>query len=222
MLKDVLKSILNTMRYFLSQNNSKLFENLAEKRLLPEQVDGYVKKYDDPIVKEFLQYNLVNIDKLVKPNDVVLDIGCGSGRYLKALQEKIPKIQLYGIDISANTINNYTKNIVEAELEIGDFAVENPWEEDKFNLIYSITVLEYIPFFRLNKFLENIYNALKFGGKIYIQFPNGKNILELLKNLNYTHYPVDYVEKKLKQTGFKIMESRVDKNCFGAFIIAEK
>ena len=225
MLKTMLKSVVNGIRYFYSRDNSKIFDELAESDLLPEQIDGYVKKYDDPSVNEFYVYNISNIVAIARENDAVLDIGCGSGRYLKGLQEKYPHIQLYGIDISSNTINNYTKNAVkDAHLKIGNFAKINPWAGLKFDFIYSITVLEYIPFFKVNNFMANISDALKTGGKLYIQFPNGRNCLELLKNWGYTRYPVSYVEKKLKKAGFEIMEIKIDdeKPHFGASITAVK
>lgn len=225
MIKSILKSILNIIRYFFSGNNSKFFEKLAGSELLPEQVDGYVEKYGDPVVKEFFVYNTDNIAPLVNDNDVILDIGCGSGRYLKWFQETKNNIHLYGIDISANTINNYTKkNVGTAQLAIGNFAHHNPWEEEKFDLIYAITMLEYIPFFNLKAFLMNILGALKKDGILYIQFPSGENCFDLIKNLGYTRYPVNYIENKLKQVGFSVVESKIDNNrpYLGAFIIAKK
>ena len=37
------------------------------------------------------------------PNSIV-DIGCGYGRYLKAINKVFPNIELYGVDIAASQI----------------------------------------------------------------------------------------------------------------------
>ncbi len=213
-LKDALKKnkfilgIFNLLRLALGINTpSKLFNTLAQQGLAPEQVDGYVRRHKEPYVRRFLTLNLEKLNKLIKDHDRVLDIGCGTGRYLNEISTS-HAVELYGIDISQTTIENYTKNNCSgATLMAVDFSKRNPFTHLNFNLVYSITVLEYIPFLRVVKFFDNVAHSLSKGGIFYLQFPHGNHLLDILSSHQYHKYPVKFVRKKLLGAGFNIIEA---------------
>ena len=222
-MRQISKYLFSIVKYLL-YGNGKFFNKLASQELLPEQVDGYFTKYNDKKIHDFFTINLNKIVSLIKEQDEVLDVGCGTGRYLHGLENGV-KATFHGIDISKATIENYTSKLCTANVCVGDFIIKNPFDV-KFDIIYSITILEYIPFFRLNKFLKNIYLALKPGGLFYIQFPNGKSWIDLYKNFGYTCYPSYIIENKLNELGFKIIESKLLditlEDDWGHYILCEK
>ena len=116
-------------------------------------------------------------------------------------------IELYGIDISKSTIDYYTTNSLKYNVEVGDISKARHFKSINFNLVYSITVIEYIPFYLLNKAFKNIYSLLSKGGIFYLTFPHGRSIIDLIKNPGYTRYPISYIIKKLENIGFIIQDS---------------
>lgn len=203
-----MRAVRNNFNYFLGSNASRLFNSLASKKLLPAQVDAYISKYKDPLVQEFFDRNIKILMSLISDNISVLDIGCGTGRYLAYIQSNAGDVRLAGVDISLNTINDYTKTLKNIDLRIGDFSELNPFEGRAFDLIYSITVLEYIPFFRVKNFLKIINAALTHNGILYLQFPHASSRLDLYANFQYTRYPVKKIESLLTNSGFIIHESK--------------
>jgi cyclopropane fatty-acyl-phospholipid synthase-like methyltransferase len=114
----------------------------------------------------------------------------------------------------------------DGNLAVADFSKQNPFEIVDFDVVYSITVIEYIPFFNIKKFLRNVSLALRNNGVLYLQFPHGNSLLDLIKNLDYTRYPAWYIERLLEKQGFKINESKAlvpDQEFeFGHYIICSK
>jgi ubiquinone/menaquinone biosynthesis C-methylase UbiE/uncharacterized protein YbaR (Trm112 family) len=111
------------------------------------------------------------------PNNLLLDIGCGWGRWLTAAGRKnfIP----VGIDIrlefcevarivaKENGGNAYT---VVADLQ------QLPFEKDIFDLVWSFSVIQHTHFNRLTSCLQEIQRILKPQGYCFLEFPNKKGL----------------------------------------------
>lgn len=224
-LKNSFKQIL---RLLLKRSNPKnLFSNLAsEGTLLPEQVDGYVKRYNDPIVGIMFNSILDKLIPIINNEYRILDIGCGTGRYLSAIERSFPEARLFGVDISDQTIYNYTKKVTKAELAVADFCKHNPFPNQKFDVVYSVTVIQYIPIFRIRKFFRNITSNTKTGSVCFIQFPHGKRMVDHITDFNYMRYTPKYIENLFIKMGFCIHQSALLnpqlKKELGHYIIAEK
>ena len=86
----------------------------------------------------------------LKPGDKVLDVGCGKGFLVFELFKK--GLDVYGLDISEYAIQN-AKEEVRSRLKVG-VADTLPYEDQKFDLVYSINTLH-------NLYCYNLKSALK-------------------------------------------------------------
>ena len=109
---------------------------------------------------------------IFKPQDNVLDIGCGDGSFSIKILDKIPHGHLLGIDRSENMLELARKKIK----NYPHFSVKNMDLLDinfteKFDYVVSFWCLQWC--LDLEKAFSNIYRALKPGGKMMTLFPNG-------------------------------------------------
>ncbi|MFH1838592.1 MAG: class I SAM-dependent methyltransferase [Candidatus Kuenenbacteria bacterium] len=149
---------------FLLEKTKEDYKNLAEEF-------NHTRKYLWEDLREFDQY--------VKDGDVVLDLGCGNGRLFELFANK--KINYFGMDNCKELIEkakekyeSFGANFLVADALNLSFAVENygcetikdkPFENQKFDVIFCIAVLNHIPSKELRiKVLENIKRVLKKDG----------------------------------------------------------
>ena len=85
----------------------------------------------------------------------VLDIGCGPGLFLSGFEKDF---DLTGVDINKEMIAVASQKVPHAKFILGDF-LECEFNE-RFNLIYSISVLQYIPRMNIDKFFKKIIGLL--------------------------------------------------------------
>jgi alkylated DNA repair protein alkB homolog 8 len=100
----------------------------------------------------------------VKEGEVVLDLGCGNGRFSSYLE----KTKYVGIDFSKGMIKEAEKRFPEKKFLTGD-AFNLPFEENYFDKVYSIAVIHQIPShkYRLQALFE-IKRVLKKGGMVFL------------------------------------------------------
>jgi len=116
------------------------------------------------------------------PGMKILDLGCGNGRFFVLLKTK--SIDYTGIDNSKELISlakKKHKNLESQNLDgrassqnflVGD-ALSLPFEDNSFDLVYSIAVLHVIPSKRLRlEFLKEVERVLKKDGKIVLTIWN--------------------------------------------------
>lgn len=100
----------------------------------------------------------------------VLDIGCGTGKYLEYLKSMDFKTDW--IDSSPTAVA-MTKEVLDKDSEIlcvDMFEFEIP--KDKYDLIISISTIHHGTKDKVNKLIDDIYAALKNNGKIFITLPD--------------------------------------------------
>lgn len=127
-------------------------------------------KYSRVREKDWPEFNFL-FDKYLLPNDKVLDLGCGNGRFYQSFKNK--EVDYLGIDVSSKLIEITKNNHPEGKFEVSSV---DSILSDSFDKVYSIAVLHHIPSheFRLN-FLKEIKRVLKDNGSLILTVWNLKD-----------------------------------------------
>ena len=164
---------------------------------------GYSNRLEINEVIEKSKFDLHNtIKEFCVKESKVLDIGCGPGMYLQLFQNE--QYQLYGTDINILMLNEAKKNAPKAHVIHGDFSKLN--FQLKFNFIYCIGVLIYVPTSGIKNFFQKIYDSLEPNGILYLNYPQAISWLDVIYNdLTYINYSPGVIEK-LIEPYFKIIK----------------
>ncbi|HSX47539.1 MAG TPA: class I SAM-dependent methyltransferase [Patescibacteria group bacterium] len=100
----------------------------------------------------------------------ILEIGCGAGRNLKALQTSFPKSQIFGFDGSPTALTMARRGLPKVKLSNGDIYGIWPFQTH-FDLIFDITagIPESLSQVELHKYVLNLYKSIKPGGYAIIE-----------------------------------------------------
>ena len=163
----------------------------------------------------------INEDVLPQAGDVILDLGCGTGE-LSALLAKLVglKGKVFGVDPDRERILLAQKS----HFEIPNLSFLEGSDSNfpgmgfpVYDIIFSHLVLQWIP--DKERVFSNLYNALKKGGKLTLQY--GQNLSQIVSNsfkiLNPENEerlsqmilfePRSVIEKYCESAGFVILKS---------------
>jgi cyclopropane fatty-acyl-phospholipid synthase-like methyltransferase len=136
--------------------------------------------------------------RYVKPGGNVLDIGCGAGAYLIHFENEY---NATGIDLNYDMIEKGKILVPKAEIIYDDF-LKYPFNK-KFDYIYSISVLEFIPPGRLDAFFAKIASLLNGDGILFLHYPHALN----KKSLRFPDlYYIEYSPSKISETAGRYLE----------------
>ena len=147
--------------------------------------------YSNDYVKEYESYPRKRMQKLIpylnlKPNEALLDVGCGPGWLLDMTAGTIGRY--VGIDFSKEFIQGANARLAEMNIpnarfecsDIVEFCQKNVGVFDKatlFDVSHLIEDPKLLPIYRA------IRSTLKPGGRLYIHTLNSDYFLELLKSV---------------------------------------
>jgi ubiquinone/menaquinone biosynthesis C-methylase UbiE len=124
------------------QNNKKKYQKIARKfdkrffdgsRLTGYGGYYYNKKFWYKVTGDFIKYYKI------KPSSKILDVGCGKGFMLYDFKKHIPKLNVYGIDISKYAILNSLPKI-KKYLQVSN-CKSLPFDDNYFDLVISINTI---------------------------------------------------------------------------------
>jgi SAM-dependent methyltransferase len=146
--------------------------------------------------------------------DSILDIGCGPGLYLADFKENH---KLFGSDISQGMINEAKKLVPDATFYKNDFLTQH--FSNRFNLIYSISSMEYVPRSSITAYFKKIFELLEPKGILFIHYPHALSFYDtLIPNINYINYSPKVIEKTCKRYFTIIKHSHAyDERSIGRF-----
>lgn len=139
---------------------------------------------------------------------VVLEIGCGYGRYTKFLSE-YGFNSVYGVDISEEQIRYAREKMGLQNVEQADAVTFLENHSTNYDVILLMDVLEHLELNYSIILLQNIYRCLNRGGVFIVQVPNGMSPLAPSFHGDVTHirsYSVSSMSQILKMGGFTTYE----------------
>lgn len=152
----------------------------------------------------------------IKPNDFILDIGCGGGVNVKRFASEISNEgKVVGFDYSDVSVLKTSKLnedfIKEGKVEVIEGSVSNmPFDDDYFDIITGFETIYFWPDF-VND-LKEVNRVLKKGGVVCfgneVRHEDGEmdKYDELVDLLDMKIYTDEFLEKSLKSAGFKSIE----------------
>jgi ubiquinone/menaquinone biosynthesis C-methylase UbiE len=132
--------------------------------------DAIAKGYNNLYMTEQLK-KFENIKKLIKPNCLTLDLGCGTGFITNKLSNVI------GVDYSIKMLKLCPKDLKVVCADVSKL----PFKNNVFDLVFSLTVLQDVN--NLKSTITEIKRVLKPNGKIILSVLNKKKVNEIKKNL---------------------------------------
>lgn len=177
---------------FLNQNNWAR-RKYQQDKTLQENVGcshvSYIQNLVDIGHMAFKNFVAANI----KPGSSVLDIGSGTGLFLKDLEDS--NLNLHGIDLNAAFLEKAKQLVPNATYYLGSFL--DKFEGDKkFDLLSCFSVMMYIEPSRIEEFFDKMYNMLNKDGFVFIQYIHALSYRDLFyPDITYIKYSPERIEK---------------------------
>jgi SAM-dependent methyltransferase len=158
------------------------------------------------------------IDKLLnylqpQPEDCVLDLACGNGRYARYLAEK--NLMVTGLDIAEANIQ-YARQFENEHLSFFQHDMRQPYSVNHFNYVFNFfTSFGYFETEREHETaLKHIARSLRQGGTLVLDFFNTDKVLQQLvereeKEINGIHFELS---RLLDEFGYIVKNIQVHHN----------
>lgn len=199
----------NKRNYFGRMLNNKLHSMKIARKFDKNFWDGkrqygyggynYIKDYWKPLAKKLIKkYKLNN-------KSSILDIGCGKGFLLYEILLLLPKIKIYGFDVSSYAVKN-SKIEIKKKIFKYDIRKKLPYKLNQFDLVISINTLHNLHIYDLKRALSEIERV---GRKKYVVVEGYRNVEELFNlqcwaltaNCFYSNKEWAWIFKKFNYTG---------------------
>lgn len=161
--------------------------------------------------------NLINI----QDGWTMLDIGCGGGATIKRLLKRSKGAQVYGIDISEESVAKARKvndAVIDKQVFVCQGSAEKlPYEDNKFNLVTAVETVYFWP--NLPSCLQEVYRVLKPGAKFAIMVESVESDSVWTKVVDgMTVYQPEQLKKMLDDAGFVNTEIHQKKPSYATFL----
>ena len=155
---------------------SQIYDNSITEKLYNQSKFEYKSELNG--LKKTYSNCLSTVEESIQNKESFLEIGCGNGFVLE-LAKNNGWHNIVGVEPSSESIEN-SDPVIKAKILNSIFDV-NSFKKNQFDLIFVAMLIEHVP--DINKFLSDIYNILKPGGKLVTICHNERHFLsKILKN----------------------------------------
>lgn len=182
-------------------------------------LDTWSKNQEDDASMEDDHYLLwMKIIKIIENENLqgkkILDFGCNQGKFLRLLHRHKPFKEAYGVDVAHKSIEiaNQRKGSLPIKYEV---CTNIEHHKNEIDIAFSHEVLYLVK--DLKKHAEEIYNALKSGGRYYAAlgchtdnplWPNFRNIIKKYSHIQVQDYSLNYIADIFREAGFCVFAQR--------------
>ena len=131
---------------------------------------------------------LVKLLEYIKEDDVVADVGCGSGQFCLLVSEFSAAKEIYGIEVSERLVHNAYKLFKSRKsyrylFEVYD-GMDFPDEISKADVVFLTDVLHHIPLHKRSQFVKSLYAKMKEGARIVVKDIDGASIFVIFNKIH--------------------------------------
>lgn len=138
----------------------------------------------------------------VRPGELMLDIGCGSG--LSLLEARALGAEVRGVEADPNV--RRIADELGLRIHIGSL-LDEPFAGEQFDLVVLNQVIEHVPDPGLT--LDRLRSRLRRGGRIVLVFPNAESFWRRLSGDRWINWHVPYHLHHFRRAGFGRMAARL-------------
>jgi SAM-dependent methyltransferase len=141
------------------------------------------------------------ISSSLKPCDLVLEVGCGTGNVLRVLETACPNSRLVGLELWFDGLRHARGRsgafLVQADIRNSPFGKQ-------FDLVGMFDVLEHLA--EDQETLRSVHNALRPGGKLLLTVPAHQSLWSYFDEAarHCRRYAADGIRRKLEGAGFEV------------------
>jgi SAM-dependent methyltransferase len=123
--------------------------------------DVQARDFDDevPFYVQFITNLLVS-----REPSSIFEFGCNAGRNLHLLAQRLPQARLHGIDLNREAIE-FGRTRFGLPIEVGDETTLASLDDDSFEITFTISVLDHIPFIR-----DTVKELIRITGRYLILY----------------------------------------------------
>lgn len=137
----------------------------------------------------------------VRPGELMLDIGCGSG--LSLLEAQAMGAQVRGVEADPNV--RRIADELGLQVHIGSL-LDEPFASERFDLVVLNQVIEHVP--DPDQTLERLRTRLRPGGRVVLVFPNVSSFWCRLSGARWINWHVPYHLHHFSRSDFTQMAVR--------------
>ena len=136
-------------------------------------------------------------------HEMMVDIGCGDGRFSRELALADPDCQVTGIDYSNRSIGLASAmNADVANLTFRSVDITAPHGLERFDSAILMEVFEHIPLPDTGKFMSGVRGLLKDGGILHLTVPHENKPLD---DMHFQHFTIEKLLGHL-EGNFEVVE----------------
>ncbi len=165
----------------------------------------------------------------------ILDVACGTGRTLRMIRGALPKVSLFGTDLSPAYLRKANQLLSEIPGELPQLLQANaenlPYLDNYFHGISSVFLFHELPAAARQRVIEEVFRLLQPGGTFVIcdsiQAIDSPDFQLMMNNFPaifhepyYRHYTTDNLQERLEKAGF--VDVKIENHFVSKYWVARK